>query len=293
MYPAGREDIETRMVQTRDGHRLHVAVAGDVGAAPVLMLHGWAGSLYAHRCALDRLPARDIRVIAPDLRGHGRSDKPMAPDAYRLEAYLEDVRVILDAFGIERAVLFGQSMGGAVALHAALAMPERVAGLILAAPAGLTPLPIASVVRLIPPRLLRRMGPAVIRRWMVRQVLRRLVYADADQLSEADVDQYWAPSADPGYAYAARTLISEFDWSPVPASRLRTIACPTLLIMGSADRLVRGVGDAASAIPNLRLVTLRAGHGVNEELGEAVCRLTGDFVASELGSPSTEAGRSP
>jgi pimeloyl-ACP methyl ester carboxylesterase len=293
MYPAGHADIETRMVHTRDGIRLRVALAGDPAAVPVVMLHGWAGSLYAHRCALERLPARGVRVIAPDLRGHGLSEKPIARGAYRLPNFLEDLRVILDAFMIERAVLFGQSMGGAIALHATLEMPERVSGLVLVGPAALSAVPITRLARLIPPLLIRKLGPTFVRRWMVRGVLRRLVYHDPGRLSETDVDEYWAPSAQGGYAHAARATLSEFDWTPVRQERLATIDRPALVIMGSGDRLVPGAARAATAIPGVRMVSLVAGHGVNEELGEEVCDLVAEFVETEVAPRSANAARGP
>jgi 3-oxoadipate enol-lactonase len=74
------------------------------------------------------------RLVRYDARGHGRSEATLAPEDYRWPELARDMLALLDGLGEERAVLGGVSMGCATSLHAAVAAPDRVAGLVLMAP---------------------------------------------------------------------------------------------------------------------------------------------------------------
>jgi lipase len=101
--------------------------AGD-GPDPVVCLHGITAQHRAFNAAARYLaPTRGL--VGVDLRGRGDSDKP--DSGYGLEAHAADVVRVLDYLGLENAVLVGHSMGGFVALKAALAHPERVRALVL------------------------------------------------------------------------------------------------------------------------------------------------------------------
>jgi len=101
--------------------------AGD-GPDPVVCLHGITAQHRAFNAAARYLaPTRGL--VGVDLRGRGDSDKP--DSGYGLEAHAADVVRVLDHLGLENAVLVGHSMGGFVALKAALAYPERVRALVL------------------------------------------------------------------------------------------------------------------------------------------------------------------
>jgi lipase len=101
--------------------------AGD-GPDPVVCLHGITAQHRAFNAAARYLaPTRGL--VGVDLRGRGDSDKP--DSGYGLEAHAADVVRVLDYLGLENAVLVGHSMGGFVALKAALACPERVRALVL------------------------------------------------------------------------------------------------------------------------------------------------------------------
>lgn len=99
------------------------------GAGPVLLLlHGLGGSHDDWRRQVPEF-ARQYRVIAPDLRGFGDSERR---EPFTVQQHARDVAALLDALGIDRAHVVGLSMGGAVAMELALAEPGRVAGLVLA-----------------------------------------------------------------------------------------------------------------------------------------------------------------
>lgn len=121
----------------------------DEGSGPVaVLLHGLFGS---HRFFSEVIAplAERRRVIAIDLPGFGRSDKPDA--SYSVPWLTGKVLRFLDGLGVERAALVGNSLGGQLALAIALGQPERVERLVLAAPAGVTEWPalVLGVARLV------------------------------------------------------------------------------------------------------------------------------------------------
>jgi 2-succinyl-6-hydroxy-2,4-cyclohexadiene-1-carboxylate synthase len=97
---------------------------------PVLMLHGFTGSIGAWQGIPERLGER-FQVIAIDLIGHGKTTAPDDPERYRIERAVEDLIALLDRFGVEKTAVLGYSMGGRVALQLASAAPERVTALLL------------------------------------------------------------------------------------------------------------------------------------------------------------------
>ena len=102
--------------------------AGDPAATAVVLIHGFPFSHEMWNQQIELL-RRDYRVIAYDLRGHGRSG--VAEGQYTLEFFVDDLIGLMDHLKITRAVLCGLSMGGYVALRAVERNPERVEGLIL------------------------------------------------------------------------------------------------------------------------------------------------------------------
>jgi pyruvate dehydrogenase E2 component (dihydrolipoamide acetyltransferase) len=119
------------------GIRVRYARRGDevAGAAPVLFLHGFGGDLDNWLFKLDPVAAA-VPVIALDLPGHGQSAVTL-PGSGSLADLAGFVLRFLVAIGVERAHVVGHSMGGAIAARMALDAPQRVASLVLVAPAGL------------------------------------------------------------------------------------------------------------------------------------------------------------
>lgn len=107
--------------------RFHVRTTPGTGT-PLVMIHGWPESSYCWGPVAARLPER-WRVIAPDLRGLGDSERTPQVAAYEKHALAQDVLVLLDALGVERFHLVGHDWGGVVAQEMALAAPARVRSL--------------------------------------------------------------------------------------------------------------------------------------------------------------------
>lgn len=120
--------IRERSVST-NGVRLHVVEAGAEGPVVVLS-HGFPELSYSWRHQLPALAAAGYRVVAPDQRGYGRSDRPEPVEAYDIHHLVADLVGVLDDIGAERAVFVGHDWGSMVASHVALLYPERTAGLV-------------------------------------------------------------------------------------------------------------------------------------------------------------------
>jgi len=110
-----------------DGIEINLALWEGAGK-PVLCIHGITANC---RCwdTLAEALAPDYHVIAMDLRGRGRSDKP--PRGYALDYHLRDINCLLDDLGLDRAVIMGHSLGAFIGLDFAAEYPERVDRLIL------------------------------------------------------------------------------------------------------------------------------------------------------------------
>jgi pimeloyl-ACP methyl ester carboxylesterase len=119
---------------TIHGHRRAYVKTGSGPA--VLLLHGMACDHTTWRPVIEKL-AESCTVIAPDLLGHGRSDKPRAD--YSVGGYANGMRDLLTLLGIDKVTVVGHSLGGGVAMQFAYQYPERTERLVLVAPGGLGP----------------------------------------------------------------------------------------------------------------------------------------------------------
>lgn len=118
------DPIESHFIEV-DGVKLHVEVSGS--GEPVLILHGFTGSARAMRPLAAALAG--YRRICVDLLGHGESDHPERITHYHVDACVKQLLAVLDQLQIERAHLFGYSMGGRIALAFSVAAPKRVLSL--------------------------------------------------------------------------------------------------------------------------------------------------------------------
>src|SRR3984893_11499670 len=124
---------DTRFVSL-NGHRVAYRDEGDPAAEPLLLIHGVAGSSLAWVPLFEQLSAK-YRVIAPDLLGHGESDKPRTD--YSLGAFAVWLRDFLDALDVPAATLVGHSLGGGVAMQFVHQHRPRCKRLILVNSGGL------------------------------------------------------------------------------------------------------------------------------------------------------------
>ena len=281
VFPAGHPDISARDVRLSTGVSLRVLESGPPRGQPVVMFHGWGASAYMFRHALTLLPPRGLRAIAVDLRGFGLSDKPAEKvrGAYTLDAYCTDVDALLDALGLPTAALIGQSMGGGLVLRYALRRPARVSRLVLVNPVGLGPIDYLPILRLVPRTFFAIVGERLVPRFVVEFILRYVAYADPTQPTQGDVDEYWAPTQLPGFVSAARAAIGEFDWRPLSDGDAGSLTVPTVVILGTQDRLIRAAGSGAARLRGAAVHSVSGGHCVLEENPATVYQIAGDFLA--------------
>lgn len=111
-----------------NGVRLRIA---EMGKGPlVLLVHGWPESWYSWRHQMPALAAAGYRVVAPDMRGYGGSDKPEAVESYDIHHVTGDLVALVDALGERSAILVGHDWGAIVTWNAMLLHPQRFTALI-------------------------------------------------------------------------------------------------------------------------------------------------------------------
>lgn len=121
--------METKKLSLSRG-TFNVRDRGNTDATPLVMIHGWPESSYCWEAIIPFLN-ENLRVIAPDLRGLGDSERTMNKDCYLKQELAKDVIEIIDNLGVDRFFLAGHDWGGVVAQEVALAVPERVSRLVI------------------------------------------------------------------------------------------------------------------------------------------------------------------
>jgi len=250
-----------------DGMSFHLRDEGPRDdPSPIVLLHGTSSSLHTWEGWVAGL-RQQRRVITFDLPGFGLTGR--APDAdYTIEAQVRHVLAVLDHLGVQRCVLGGNSLGGAIAWAVATASPERVDRLILVDSAGY---PVASKSVPIGFRLARNpvLAPlmnSILPRSMVESSVRN-VFGHPERVTPELVDRYFAMTVRAGNRQALIQRMAQPRWG-ADTSALKTLRQPTLIIWGGQDRLIPpAAGDRFDAdIPDSRLVVFAdLGHVPQEE----------------------------
>ncbi len=197
----------------------------DTGSgAPLVLIHGLGGDADDWAFCLTPLSASH-RVIALDLLGFGRSDKPFM--AYDIEVFVEVLQRFLSKLDIERATLVGGSLGGWIAVTLALQFPERVHKLILVDAAGVwgntTELPI---------------DLHVSTRRHLREVFEFLFY-DKSRATDALIDLAYEQHLERGDGYTIHRILQNLrDGREFLDEKIASVTTPTLIIWGEQDRLI-------------------------------------------------------
>ncbi len=219
---------------TVDGLQIFAITAGQ--GRDVVLLHGNPSNTYTWRKVITPL-ATHYRVHAIDLPGYGFSDKPADDSRYTSEALARTVVGYLDAVGVRRAVLVGNSMGGHIASETAVLYPERVSALVLIGAAGLPgidPYPLST--RIIGWPVIGQALRTLPSRSRVADGLRRAMY-DPTSVTDTDIDAYYAPLRSAGGTNAFVARMHQRLPEDRPA-RVQTIRAPTLVITGDTDRSI-------------------------------------------------------
>lgn len=282
---------ETQFV-TIHGHRRAYALGGrEIGTAPaLLLLHGLGCDRHTWDPIWDAL-AEHYTLLAPDLLGHGESDKPRGD--YSPGGYANGMRDLCTVLGLDRVTVAGHSFGGAVAMQFAYQFPERTERLVLVDPGGLG----TEVTGLI--RALSLPGYDLVLRLLTLPLLRHLNVAALKTVSQVgprelrDLDEVAAildSFKDPGKRYAVHKLVSGvIDWRGQNVTMrdraYLTQAMPLCVVWGADDRVLPAHhADIVREIAPGAQVTVMddCGHFPHKDHPDAFADLLGRFVDSTV-----------
>jgi haloalkane dehalogenase len=264
--------------------RMHYVDAGPAGAAPVLLLHGEPSWSYLYRKMIEPLAAAGHRVVAPDLIGFGRSDKPAAVADYTYERHVAWAAGLLEALDLRAITLFCQDWGGLIGLRLVGEHPERFARVV----ASNTFLPTGD----------HDLGDA-FRAWRKFALetpefpIGHIVNGgSASQLGEATIAAYDAPFPSEEYKAGARAFPALVPDSPgdpaVPANLaawdvLRAWDKPFVTAFGAEDAITRGADaplqkliPGAAGQPHRTIAG--AGHFIQEDAGPELAALIDSLI---------------
>jgi pimeloyl-ACP methyl ester carboxylesterase len=203
----------------------------------MILLHGFASNRnegWRRTGWYGAFERRETRVVGLDQRGHGESAKLYDPDAYTREKLAADVLALMDHLGLERADLFGYSMGTRTAMQVALTAPERVSHLILGGIGG----------RLLEPSETRDAGPMV----------EAMLADDPETISQPMLRSFRHFADEQGEDRQALAAFVQAQNPPLDVEGLRGLTMPVLVVAGQRDQGAGDPEDLARIFPN--------GHGV-------------------------------
>ena len=267
------------------GLRLAYVEAGPPGGEPVLLLHGEPSWSFLYRKVIPVLAAAGLRVIAADLIGFGRSDKPAQIADHSYARHVEWIRAFaFDALGLRDVTLVGQDWGGLIGLRLVAEHPDRFARVVAAntgLPTGDTPMPDVWLRF----REVVRTAPALS--------VSRLVQSGCQRALPPDVlAAYDAPFPDASYAAAVRAMPDLVPAAPDnPASAANRAAWkqlaawdkPFLVAFSDRDPITGGMAPALKrtvpgAAGQRHPVLQGAGHFLQEDAGEELGAAIAAFV---------------
>lgn len=290
--PVGRSpwmDIDWREHQrwvNVDGQPINAIELGE--GPPIVFVHGLSGSWPNW---LEQLPvlARGHRVIALDLPGFGHS--PMPREQITISGYARTLDGLLGALGVDAATLVGNSMGGFISAELAIAYPQRVERLVLVSAAGIGTYQRPDVMRAVPwltraerivaayTAWLASKSDAVVRRRGLRNATLGLVVRHPGRLPGPLAAEQLRGAGKPGFLQALQGIMEY----PIE-ERLPEIACPTLIVWGSEDRVIsrRDADVFERLIPGSRKVMFEdTGHMAMLERPAAFNELLERFVEEQ------------
>ncbi|PKM21689.1 MAG: alpha/beta hydrolase [Gammaproteobacteria bacterium HGW-Gammaproteobacteria-14] len=264
-----------------DGMQVHLRDEGPRNElTPLVLIHGTSASLHTWDGWTEGL-VDGRRVVRFDLPAFGLTG-PAPDNDYTAYRYANFVFKVMDRLGIDQALLAGNSLGGHIALEAAMITSERVAGLVLVDAAGYPfepeSMPLGFRIAQIPAfaPLMNRLLP---RSMIVSSV--ESVYGDPSLVTPALVDRYYELTLREGNRAALVERFGQMAVREDVRERAKALNIPTLLIWGDLDRLIPPhVGeDMHTDIPASELVRFaNLGHVPHEEAPEATLAAVKAFI---------------
>ena len=297
-YPFTGRNTANRSSIRAGGVDLAVSEQGPVDGVPVLVLHGFTGSARAMAPLTERLAAGDqshpaLRMIAPDLVGHGDSEAPDDLDLYRVEAMAGQVIALADSLALGTLHLVGYSMGGRVALTLGCTEPQRLRSLTLIGASAGIPDPAERRIRTeadaARARRITDDFESFVTDWMADPL-----FAGQASLGEAHLRAARAQRLASNPAGLARSLTAGGTGSMTPLhDLLGDCDTPTLLVVGAHDtKFCTIADDLAVGLPRADVVRISgAGHAAHVEQPQPTADAVAAVIAaSEAIRAATRAG---
>ncbi len=222
----------------------------------IVLMHGYTGTLDRHFIANGVFAnlAKDYRVIAMDLRGHGKSGKPHEPSAYG-EEFARDVVRLLDHLKIQRAHVLGYSLGAFIAGRVATLHPERLIGVIYVA--GL-PLRDLSFMEPFAQDAVKELESGL----PFKSLVMALQPPGSKPPSDDEIRKAVAPLVAANDVKAFAALWRGYKTLAVTDAQLAAVRVPSIVITGSEDINAAGVPELNKLHPQIRTVVVEgAQHG--------------------------------
>lgn len=279
------EPIEVHKVTIHGHRRAYVKV----GSGPALLLLHGLGCDHTTWDPVIRQLAKKYTVIAPDLLGHGQSDKPRAD--YSVGGYANGMRDLLTVLNIDKVTVVGHSLGGGVAMQFGYQFPERTERVILVAPGGLGPevtpmiravsLPgFNEVMGLLTLPGIRHVGIAGLR--ALSRTGMTLTH-DLDEVAGI-YESFRDPRARKAISHVVRAVVDTRGQLVTMVDRAYlTQAMPMLIIWGNEDRVipVKHARTASAVAPGAVVEVLgNSGHFPHKDHPERFVKIVNDFIRS-------------
>ena len=258
------------------GVRLHIRDTGPVEAPVLLLIHGWSQHHLSWSKQLAGPLAERFRLVAPDLRGHGASEKPMDPSAYdHSEPWARDLAAIMAALSLNRPVLVGWSMGGwLVGDYLRVYGDQDLAGVVLVGSAMVAAPELTATRR---PEARATGAYSMDQPTELEAVIAFVKACTAAPLSKKDLALMvgFNMLVPPQIRAAARQRAE--DYRP----ELAALSCPALIVQGAAERIcTQPMFEATcAALPQARTEVIPgAGHAPFWEKPETFDAALADFA---------------
>ena len=210
-----------------NGTRIHYVDTSDPSARPIVLVHGFP---FSHEMWSPQIASleKELRVVAYDVRGHGRSD--VGDGQYTLELFVDDLVGLLDHLKIQKAVLCGLSMGGYIVLRAIERNPERCLALVLCDTSSQADSNEAKPRRAASIKAIKREGVKPFADAFLESAFALKARNDKARLLMEEIIESNSPSGICG------TLLALAGRTDTTAT-LPTIKVPTLILVGELDRI--------------------------------------------------------
>ncbi len=279
-------NASSQFIDLGGGLKIHVRDEGKRDGAALVLVHGSNASLHTWEPWVARLGGK-FRIISLDLPGHGLTGPNPSRD-YHYAAFVGVLDKALNKLGVSSFALGGNSMGGGVAWHYALAHPDKVTALILVDAAGAPQWTSKS-----PPIGFRLARMPIVKNAMLYITPRSIVEKSLHQsishqeiATPAMVDRYWELLLYPGNRQATLDRFAlVHNVEPASKTALAAIKAPTLILWGDEDALipVSAARWFAEAIPRAKSVIYKGvGHIPMEEVADQSARDVDAFLSAQV-----------